>query len=63
MIRAEENERVKLSFQMALRLREANADPEEFAQAAGTQIAFHEAESIYRSVAHRAEVLRQEKTM
>lgn len=60
MIKADDNERLSLSFQMALRLREANADPEEFAQAAATQVVFHEAESIYRSVTHRAAVLRHE---
>ena len=44
----------RLEFQMSSRLRDCTSDPEEFAQAAATQVLFHEASAIYHSVLNRA---------
>lgn len=41
--------------QMSVRLRSAAADPEEFVQAAATQVLFHEADALVRSVWSQAE--------
>lgn len=57
MIGNDAAEWTNLQFQMAKRLREANSDPEEFAQAAATQVVFHEADALFRSLSHRAKVL------
>ncbi len=56
----DEKLRQNFFFQIAKRLREANSDPEEFVQAAATQVLFHEADAIYRSVAHRAPAYAEE---
>lgn len=57
MMSNDSEERSTLNYRMALRLRESTSDPEEFAQAAATQVVFHEAAAIHASVAHRAKVL------
>jgi len=54
MSTADSDEWRRLEYTMSSRLRDCTSDQEEFAQAAATQVLFHEASAIYHSVVNRA---------